>query len=378
MVVAARELLRQPWDIAVLPTGEVMVWSWTPDGFYLDAYDANLAILWTRDLGHRSAGMSVDGNGLVWALDNAGASAYSDEGELKTRIEAPSIPGMEVSALELVDGDFVFAYRHVEGSLPDNPALVRVTPSGAVLWSTRLTTETITFTGDPYAREVAGRFSVSTWKCGFRAGTLCRSGDMLLAVYADMPRSGIGVGYALSLTTGALSYVTKYGPINNVAAGSAGSFLVGYMGYGIFETISYSRAGNEQNKWASQGYYVLEGDDVRVIELDNRRSLPRLARLKSDGTVVTGDLLEGYYTSEPYLRSDGMLFFAREGLLNAVADLRIDYRTSLKPPAVDGAFFHTRIVSGRNGAFATYSANRIPPKGSGPIGHVSGLVRLAI
>jgi hypothetical protein len=47
---------------------------------------------------------------------------------------------------------------------------------------------------------------------------------MLLAVYADMPFSGIGVGYALSLTTGALSYVTKYGPIDNVAAGSAGSF----------------------------------------------------------------------------------------------------------------------------------------------------------
>lgn len=286
---------------------------------------------------------------------------------------------MEVSALELVDGDFVFAYHHVEGSLPDNPALVRVTPGGAVLWSTRLTTDTITFTRDPYAREVAGRFSVSTWNCGFRAGTLCRSGDMLLAVYADMPLSGIGVGYALSLTTGALSYVTKYGPIDNVAAGSAGSFLVGYMGYGSFETLSYSRAGNEQNKWASQGYYVLEGDDVRVIELENRSiSRSRLARLKSDGTVVTGDLLEGYYTSKPYLHSDGMLFFAREGLLVAVKDLRIDYRTTLKPPAVDGTFFHTRIVSGRNGTFATYSANLIPPRGSGPIGHVSGLVRLAI
>jgi hypothetical protein len=123
---------------------------------------------------------------------------------------------------------------------------------------------------------------------------------------------------------------------------------------------------------------VLEGDDVRVIELENRSiSRSRLARLKSDGTVVTGDLLEGYYTSKPYLRSDGMLFVAREGLLIAVADLRIDYRTSLKPPTLDGTFFHTRIVSGRNGAFATYSANLIPPRGSGPIGHVSGLVRLA-
>jgi hypothetical protein len=230
MVVAARELLRQPRDIAVLPTGEVMVWSWTQEGFYLDAYDANLALLWTRETGRRSLGMSVDGNGLVWALDNAGASAYNDQGELKTRIEAPSIPGIEVSALELVDGDFVFAYHHVEGSLPDNPALVRVTPSGAVLWSTRLTTETITFTGDPYAaRSAAEPLPVRTWKCGFRAGTLCRSGDMLLAVYADMPFSGIGVGYALSLTTGALSYVTARGPIDNVAAGSAGSFLVGYM-----------------------------------------------------------------------------------------------------------------------------------------------------
>lgn len=80
MVVAARELLRQPQDIAVLPTGEVVVWSGTLEGFYLDLYDANLALLWTRDVGRRSSGMSVDGNGLVWALDSAGASAYSDQG----------------------------------------------------------------------------------------------------------------------------------------------------------------------------------------------------------------------------------------------------------------------------------------------------------
>ena len=231
MVVAARELLRQPRDIAVFPTGEVMVWSWTREGFYLDAYDANLALLWTRDMGRRSLGVRVDGNGLVWALDYAGASAYSDQGELKTRIEAPSIPGMEVSALEFVDGDFVFAYHHVEGSLPDNPALVRVTPGGTVLWSTRLTTKAITFTGDPYAaRSAADPLPVSTWKCGFRAGALCRSGDMLLAVYADMPRSGIGVGYALSLTTGAQSYVTACGPIDNVAAGSSGCVSRGLPG----------------------------------------------------------------------------------------------------------------------------------------------------
>jgi hypothetical protein len=45
-----------------------------------------------------------------------------------------------------------------------------------------------------------------------------------------------------------------------------------------------------------------------------------------DGTVVRGDLLEGYYTSRPYLHSDGTIYFARDGLMIAVRDLLIDER----------------------------------------------------
>ena len=105
----------------------------------------------------------------------------------------------------------------------------------------------------------------------------------------------------------------------------------------------------------------------------------RLARLNNDGTVVTGDLLDGYHTSKPYLRKDGALFFARNGLLIAAVDLRIDYRIRLSPFDLDGKFFHTRVVRGQKGAFTTYSTNRIPARmASENLKHVSGLVRMAI
>jgi hypothetical protein len=74
-MTAVRELRLQPRDIALLPMGELLALSWSIDGMHLDAYDADLALLWSRDLGEQTLGLRVDPHGAPWALDRRGASA---------------------------------------------------------------------------------------------------------------------------------------------------------------------------------------------------------------------------------------------------------------------------------------------------------------
>jgi hypothetical protein len=321
---------------------------------------------------------------VPWALDRNGASAFNRRGDVDARIEAPTLKGMEIAALTFIDDDFLFAYQHAQSTTPDRPALARLGRNGAVRWSSRLTSEAITFDSRPRdgaTEDESGRLLPATWVCGYlAAGDLTIAGDTVLAVYADMPRSGLAMGYAVALADGALRYTTAQGPIDQVASRSPGEFLVGYMGYGAFQTVLYDRGGNRLHRWDSQGHYVISGDDVRVIEMENRGvSRSRLARLNDDGSVIRGDLLEGYSTSEPYLHDDGTIYFARDGMLVAARDLLIDDRIVIRKRSEDGVF-HTRVLAGHGGLFSTYSTNvhSASTSTSGSIGHISGLVRVAI
>jgi hypothetical protein len=204
------------------------------------------------------------------------------------------------------------------------------------------------------------------------------SGDVALAIYADFPLSGIGVGYGVSLTDGTPRYVTTPGPIYSCEPLGAGAFLVGYMGYGAFETVLIDGHGQERNRWNSHGHYVIWGDDVRVIEMGNTNTLHRLARLMPDGTVIRGDLVAIGLQSAPYVQADGTIYFASHGSMIEAHDLMIVGSSAIGGPRDD--VFHTRVVGGPKVLFATYSANRLGKAGSmsDSNGHVSGLVRITI
>src|SRR5262245_58487755 len=240
-ITAVRELPLQPRDIALLTTGELLAFSWSTEGMQLDAYDADLALLWSRKLGAQALGLRVDQAGVPWVPDRTGASAFSRRGDIDVRVDAPPFKGMEVAALTFVDDELVFAYQHAASTAPDRPALARVKRNGAVCWSATLSSESITFEGSPRDLPTVNggnQLLPSSWTCGYlRAGDLTISGDTVLAVYSDMPRTGLGIGYAVALTDGALRYTTQRGPIHSVKAWSPGAFLVGYMGYGLFETV---------------------------------------------------------------------------------------------------------------------------------------------
>ena len=374
-IAAVRELRVRPKDAALLPTGELLILSWSGQGLHLAAYDTDLALLWGRPLGENALGLNVDRQGTPWVLDRSGASAYTPEGDVAGRTEPPALKAMHVAALTFVDDELVFCYQHAPGTPLHPPVLARITPGGAVRWTTTLTTPSIDL--ERYAREPRpislADYRPRSWVTGYHgAGELTVSGDTLFAVYGDIPASGLSLGYAASLTDGALRYTTGGGPIHSVAAHPGGAFLVGYQGYDAFETVLYDRAGNRKTRWNSHGHYVVETDGVRVIELENRLpSRSRLVRLNSDGTVTRGDLLEGYYTSEPYLHRDGTLFFAREGMMIAARGLMIDERVVIRHRSdSDSYVIHSRVLGGDEGMFVTYT------EGTEGTSDVSGLLRV--
>jgi hypothetical protein len=298
-------------------------------------------------------------DGTPWVLDQAGASAFGDRGARLARIDTGVPDGMRASAFARVGDDLIFACEHDARVPMRAPILQRVRGDGTVRWSTTLPVdlaahpEVVQMSADEGWKEHSMDSSApETWFCTSK--TLDISGDAVLACFSEMPRTGIGFGYVLSLDEGALRFATKKGPIQETAALGGGAFLVGYQGYGAFETVRYERDGLTQLRWASHGRYVISGADVRVIEMEN--ALPskmHLARLLPSGETVRGAWLDGYCTSLPCLLDDGTVLFFRHGSLQAARDLVIDERLDLGDPG--DRFFSMSIAAGNQSAYFALS-----------------------
>src|SRR5215203_7372053 len=115
------DLPHPPGDIAVLPSGEVLVWSWTVDGHELDLYDDNLTLVWRLELGKDALGMSVDHRGVLRILDRRGVSALTSEGDVSHRVSFMPPDGMDVCAFTTVDDDVIFACQHADGASACEP-----------------------------------------------------------------------------------------------------------------------------------------------------------------------------------------------------------------------------------------------------------------
>jgi hypothetical protein len=358
-LVAARALARHPWNIARLPTGELLILGSSDDGRFLEAYDAELASIWSVRLPDGASELALAADGTPWVLDSAGASAFGSGGSPLARLEVPRREGMGAAAFALVDGNFVFACQHDDDAPMCAPILERFGSDGSVRWSTTLPVGSIAYEGVTEMRASEGWKSRSmdpwtpeTWWSTLKV--LQVSGDAVLACFSEMPRSGIGCGYVVSLSDGALRFTTTLGPIHEVAALGAGAFLVGYQGYGAFETLRYERDGRVLTRWASHGYYVIEGDDVRVIEMENRLpSKMHLVRLLPNGAVKKGAWLDGYYTPDPCLLADGRLLFFRAGALCSARNLSIEDRLVFR--SADERSFATPIVAGEGSAYFAFT-----------------------
>jgi hypothetical protein len=335
---------RHPRTVLHLPQrGELLLHEVGQWGSYLEAYDPDLVSVWSAHFAEETLKLFMDGNGMPWMLDRLGAFTLGERGELLGRVAAQVPEGMLVSACACVDDDFLFAMHHARRRMRA-PIMQRVSKTGNVRWS-------VTLPG-PSTDEKMNRVGARAWLS--TSETLDISGDAALACFSDMHSSGMGFGYVLSIADGALRFTTAYGPVQSTAPLGGGAFLVGYQGYGLFETLRYERDGRVRMRWPSHGHYIVSGEDIRGIELQNvLPSKMHLTRLLNDGSVLKGARLDGYYTSTPSHWPDGTVLFFRHGSLLGARDLAIEDRLELCAPD-DGTISTAIAASGETAYLALW------------------------
>lgn len=333
-LAASRQLERQARDVVAVADG-VIVLSSTPWASHLEAFDARLSPVWNRPLTQGGVALSAV-DGVPWVLDSAGAWAVGDGGGERARVNVPPRGGMCLSAFAPLADSFVFAWQHGPHAPTRRPVLECVGRDGTVRWSIILPLGSVAYEGvvemshdEGWEARPKEPWKPESWVSTSR--TLSVSGDAVLACFTEMPRSGIGFGYVVGLDDGALRYVTRTGPITEVAPAGGGAFLIGYQGYGAFETLRYERDGTVTGRWPSHGHYLV-GQDVRVIELTNAGASMHVTRLLPRGAVTRGERLEGYYTSRPLVAPDATAYIFRAGAVLAVRDLSIERRLRLASP----------------------------------------------
>ena len=355
-LAASRQLDGYPADLATV-ADEVVVLMSRDGATVLESYDARLAPRWGKRL-EPGADALLTVDRTLWVLDPEGVWACGGGGECLARVKVQPHDGMRLAALSPAGDGFVFAWQHDIRTPMRFAVLERVDAGGTIRWSATLPVGPVGYDGVVQMRADEGwrprpmdPWTPETWFATSR--TLTVSEDAVLVCFSEMPRSGIGFGYVASLADGTLRFTTQTGPISKVAAVGGGAFLVGYQGYGAFETLRYDRDGRVAERWASHGHYLV-GDGVRVVELENRLpSTMHLARLLPGGAVTRGDWLDGYYTSRPLLGADGTAYFFRKGVVLAARDLAVAERLPLT--AADDGLFSTAIAGGEHGFYLAYT-----------------------
>jgi hypothetical protein len=253
---ASRQLDRYPADLTTVDD-KVVVLTSRDEGTFLEAYDAHLAPVWSKALGADAVVLLLVDR-TPWVLDSEGAWACGDGGHCLARVKVSPREGMRLSAFGPVENGFVFAWQHEVRTPMRPPILERVNSDSATLWSVTLPVGSVGYEGVVQMRADEGwktrpidPWIPTSWFSTSR--TLPVSGDAVVVCFAD-PRSGIGFGYVVSLTDGALRYTTQNGPIHEVAPIGEGAFLVGYQGYGAFETLQYDREGRVSERWSVMAY----------------------------------------------------------------------------------------------------------------------------
>jgi hypothetical protein len=258
----------------------------------------------------------VDGHGGCWVCGGANLIHLNVRGSSTRKIQIEMSQDEQIGTFVLFDAGFLVAtYR--SGGEDLTPRLLRLDPRGAVLWETALTAGPISYRGIVSLHFPSGTsepvppWRPETWQPNPHAPLLI-AGDLLVAGYTDMPASGIGLRYGLSLETGEIFWTTPPAPFQQAAVAGLDRVWIGIQGYGAFETRLFDRAGHVFS-WNTHGHYVVdEAGDTRVIEQDNSQRSGWIARILDDGSVIRGDEIPGYYSSNPVLAEDGRIAFWRD------------------------------------------------------------------
>ncbi|MGK5642392.1 hypothetical protein ACSNOK_29375 [Streptomyces sp. URMC 126] len=337
----------QVWAMAASdPSGPLTVTGYGPNppATVITRVDLSGKVAWQRTYpgtGRPQSRLSTDG--MLWLAcpdhDGQVLEAVLPDGSAGPTARPECRPDEEIGAFVLLDDGFVISWVSASRlvrrersrpatSLPE-PRVARYTREGECLWSTPIGLGAVSFpgvveTGDrtgwkirPRRPWVPEEIGVDHWE------PLLVSADRIAASFTDT-RGGIGRTFFLDLRSGETVSVTAPAPAGRKAIAGPGQFLVGSQGYGAFTTGRFGRDGVETARWASHGAMLVDKNGgVSGPELENRLpSRSHFRRLASDGSLVDGPALTGYYTSYPAMDREGTAVFWRDGKLLAVdADL---------------------------------------------------------
>ncbi len=193
--------------------------------------------------------------------------------------------------------------------------------------------------------------NVPAWECPFeiegRPNEVFVSEDRLLLTTLTKNYHAwgfLGPAFLIDMTNGSLVAELRG---ESGAAFNDGSFILGLEGYDYFNTWLYDRNGKLVQTWRSYGHYIVgENNDVRVLEKD--RQIPtqsRLVRLKLDGQIEKGPLLNESQVGKPLSLGDKSLLFVDCGTIRIIdVELKEQYKKILiNIPQRDAWRFHSYI-----------------------------------
>lgn len=222
----------------------------------------------------------------------------------------------EIGSFAILSNSFIFC---IQGKNKPNAKVLKTDLRGTLQWETKIPVNGISNEGVVEARadnnwkiEQKKAWSAENWLC-LLGNEIIVSKNTILVNYHEMPRSGIGKTYLLDLNSGRIKWDSKPAPFESVSCIGDGKFLIGHQGYGAFDTQLVNSDGEIIAKWKSAGKTVISKDkEISLIEMDNSSSSKLYhSKLVSDGNIIRGSKIDGYYMIYPVLDHLGNIIFWR-------------------------------------------------------------------
>jgi hypothetical protein len=98
-----------------------------------------------------------------------------------------------------------------------------------------------------------------------------------------------------------------------------GRFILGLEGYSMFNTWLYDSNGNLLQEWKSFGHYLVNNNEIYVIENDRRiPTSSKIVQLNFDGTIKKSIQLKSSESSNPILLKNNDFIFVNTGELKII------------------------------------------------------------
>lgn len=107
-----------------------------------------------------------------------------------------------------------------------------------------------------------------------------------------------------------------------------GKFIVGLEGYNLFDTWLYDGDGNLLQNWRSYGNYLVDGEEIVVLENDRRvPTKAHLVKLLPNGEIIRGEQLKTSWSSQAVRLHESDFAYENFGELK-IADTNLEQTQS--------------------------------------------------